>query len=185
MRSPLGKFILWIFALISDTICLVNMVDFSRKQVALFLSSTCQKRSCRAVQCQITVRLGQVRSWLLGPRIFFSRKMMIMRWGRIHSQLSDWVGLIHEHHENREIHQHLIEPTCAIARWAHMRHFLSVCLYFVSWPNFRLDRNSDLTKIHIPGTVWPLTFIFGTRVDLDLGQGCIVGQGRRSKVKVK
>ncbi len=34
-------------------------------------------------------------------------------------------------------------------------------------------------------TVWPLTLIFCTRVDLDLGYAGIVGQGRRSKVKVK
>ncbi len=31
----------------------------------------------------------------------------------------------------------------------------------------------------------PLTLIFGMRVDLDLGYSGIVGQGRRSKVKVK
>ena len=34
-------------------------------------------------------------------------------------------------------------------------------------------------------TVWPLTLIFGMRVDLDLGYPGIVSQGRRSKVKVK
>ena len=35
------------------------------------------------------------------------------------------------------------------------------------------------------GTIWPLTLIFGMGVDLDFGQAKLVGQGRRSKVKVK
>ncbi len=34
-------------------------------------------------------------------------------------------------------------------------------------------------------TVWPLTLIFGMRVDLDLGSHGIEGQDRRSKFKVK
>ncbi len=39
----------------------------------------------------------------------------------------------------------IYEPTCAQARWAHMRHFLSVCLY-ATGPKFRLDNNSYLNK---------------------------------------
>ena len=40
--------------------------------------------------------------------------------------------------------------------------------------------------VRSPGwTVWPLTLMFVTGIDLNLGEAGIVGKGRRSKVKVK
>ncbi len=38
----------------------------------------------------------------------------------------------------------LLSPPVHIARWAHMRHFLSVCLSVWTWPKIRLDNNSYL-----------------------------------------
>ncbi len=54
----------------------------------------------------------------------------------------------------------LIEHTCAYARWAHMRRFLSVCM-LVTPPNFRLENNSYLKRYtsHLPVT--PM-MVYGT-----------------------
>ena len=46
----------------------------------------------------------------------------------------------------RLIATNLFEPTCATARWALMRHFLSVLRLSVTGQKFRLDNNSNLKK---------------------------------------
>ncbi len=67
-------------------------------------------------------------------------------------------------------YMYFIEPTCAQAWWAHMRHFLSVCLY-VTGPKFRLSLVAGVTK-------------FGTEMHLDAIWVERDIQGHRSKVKV-